>query len=350
MHNIFGSRFVGRREPAWHGLGLTFDEPLSATGAFEIAGLDYAVAKAPLSASAFGSTLALDKIAIVREPTPDDPQPRLFGLAGRDYEIVQNLDVAAILDPLTDEWPVETAGALGNGERIFATLDLGTRDISGDPISEYFLVTAGHTGGHSIRLAYTPVRVVCQNTLVLGLAEASISSTINHSRGARATLESRVALMARLRLSADSSFRVLSRLVDIPITPSRFLDVTYAAYPEPRTSAKARLAETIMSTKELDPSDLDEIYSDMQGRDLITAVETDTYYRERAGAMREGATELFERFNDEFPHFAQSGWAAYNAVTETECFRDGKSGVEASILFGSRGASMSRALKEILSA
>ena len=29
-HNLFGERFLGHREPAWHGLGKTFEDPITA--------------------------------------------------------------------------------------------------------------------------------------------------------------------------------------------------------------------------------------------------------------------------------------------------------------------------------
>ena len=45
---IFGDRFLGRREPAWHRLGEVFTEPMSMTAAIKRAGIDFHIAKHPV--------------------------------------------------------------------------------------------------------------------------------------------------------------------------------------------------------------------------------------------------------------------------------------------------------------
>ena len=47
-NNIFGDRFLGRREPAWHRIGQVFDEPMTMTQAIKRAGIDFHIAKHPV--------------------------------------------------------------------------------------------------------------------------------------------------------------------------------------------------------------------------------------------------------------------------------------------------------------
>jgi hypothetical protein len=126
--SIFGSRFTGKREPAWHGLGTVFEDAPLASEAIVRSGMDYVVAKCPLFIDTPWGPMnpeagdAGAKFALVRQPVADDMEPRLFGVCSADYEVVQNTELAEILDPLTRRWPVETAACLGLGETVLVTL------------------------------------------------------------------------------------------------------------------------------------------------------------------------------------------------------------------------------------
>lgn len=346
--SIFGDRFFGRREPAWHGLGIVLDGNYTATQAVEIAGLDYEVATHPLVADVHGTALETGKVAIVREPTTDDPEYRVLGIAGQNYEVLQNYDIAAILDPLSETWPVETVGALGYGEKVFMSLLVGDSDVRGDPVTEYFLLSEGKTGGDSVTIAYTPVRVVCQNTLTLGLSSATVRSAIVHTVGVRKNLKFQVDLLARLRAARSSGLQSLRRMADIVLSPPQVDIILRTVYPDPKQSQKARLAAEIAASPALDP-DLDSIVSEGPGRDLLTAVSLQQYMTERAESFRAAAGERYAAFNDEQPSLARTGWALYNAVVELEDYRTGGSSVEASAVFGSRATTKSRAATAVLS-
>jgi phage/plasmid-like protein (TIGR03299 family) len=343
-HNLFGERFLGRRTPAWHNLGTTFDEPYTASQAVEIAGLDYNVFTTPLFADVHGLRIPTDKFAIVREPTPDDPEFRILGAAGKNYEVLNNTDIAAILDPLTEHWPVETIGALGMGETIFMTLALGSTDIKGDSINEYFLVTEGKTGGDSVTIAYTPIRVVCQNTLSLGLSAATIKSAVVHTTGARAALKFQVDIMARLRLARERSLEALTALADSRIYPDQAAKVFRSAYPDPQPSAKAALAQTLFTSKE----DFDDLLAAGPGRELLSATALHQYMLDRADKYREACSDCYLRFSDEQPQFANTAYAAYNAVVEVVDFA-GSAKSDGSPFSATKVATKERAFRAALS-
>ncbi len=347
-HNIFGERFLGRRQPAWHGLGSTFDGPTTATQAVAAAGMDYRVFTAPLVAMADDGPVDLPRVAILREPTHDDPETRFLGIAGTNYEVINNADIAAILDPLAREWPVETAGALGSGEKMFMTLRVGDADVAGDPVVEYFLVTEGKSGGESVKLAYTPVRVVCQNTLVMGLRSATVQSAVVHTTGARRALKFQVDIMSQLRIAKRDGLESLVALARTPLGEADISTILSAAYPEPRKSAKARLADAIASS-DLSDLQIDELMNRDTGRELVSATSLHNYMSERAQVFRDAALDLYQQFNDEHPAHARTAWALYNAVVECEDYRNGADSADASAIFGVRAATKSRAFQACLS-
>src|SRR5262245_8041098 len=162
--SIFGTRFIGARRPAWHGLGTVFNDPISAEeAAAKVFGEVETILRPMQIVLPDGTVIDADKHAIVRKPTKDDDKYRIFGYASKDYHIVTPQDLAATLNPLTVDWPVETMGSLGHGETSFMTLAAGQSQVAGEELNSYFLITDTVDGGTSIKIAFTPVRVVCQN-------------------------------------------------------------------------------------------------------------------------------------------------------------------------------------------
>lgn len=119
----------------------------------------------------------------------------VLGVVGKDYHIVQNREAFSFFDSIVGGGNgilYETAGAMGNGERIFITAKLPDyiRVGNGDDITEkYIFLTTSHDGSGSITAAFTPIRVVCQNTLNASLRNMSNVVRIRHTSGAKQRLE-----------------------------------------------------------------------------------------------------------------------------------------------------------------
>jgi len=81
----------------------------------------------------------------------------------------------------------ETAGALGKGERVFITAKLpGYIKVGKDDlIEQYLFLTTSHNGYGSITAAFTPIRIVCNNTLNAALNNCSNSIKIRHTANAK---------------------------------------------------------------------------------------------------------------------------------------------------------------------
>ena len=64
----------------------------------------------------------------------------------------------------------------------------------------------------------------------------------------------------------------------------------------------------------------------------------------RVDRIKANAMERLDVFNQEFPHIAQTPWAVYNAVVETEDYRRGWDSSD-TMIFGSRAEAKIRAFQ-----
>ncbi len=118
---------------------------------------------------------------------------QVLGVVGKEYEVVQNTDAFSFFDNIVDGDGImyETAGALGKGERIFITAKLPDYIKVGkdDLIEKYLFLTTSHDGFGSITAAFTPIRIVCNNTLNAAFRNCSNSIKIRHTQNAKERLD-----------------------------------------------------------------------------------------------------------------------------------------------------------------
>lgn len=228
-HNINQSRakasMVSVKEIPWHGLGQVVEEALTSAEAMEQAQLDYNVELAPVTCNlvnVHGEPIigtVDDKFVTYRTDTCET-----FGVVGARYNIVQNVDAFGFFDAIvgSGEAIFETAGALGKGETIFITAKLpgSIRVGNNDDIDKYLLLTMGHDGKNSIQAMFTPIRVVCNNTLNSALNMAAKKVSIRHTRNANENLKNAHKVLGiTSKLSAEVE-AVLNQLAKTRITDS----------------------------------------------------------------------------------------------------------------------------------
>lgn len=182
--------FFSVQQKAWHGLGKIVHDYPTSREAIEFAGLNYTVDKAAnLHILPSGKQLLSDKSFFTFRT---DTEEVLGESVGNEYEIVQNADAFSFFDSIVggDGIQYETAGALGKGERIFITAKLPDYIKVGndDMIEKYIFLTTSHNGYGSIIAAFTPTRIVCNNTLNMALGNMSNAVKIRHTANAKERL------------------------------------------------------------------------------------------------------------------------------------------------------------------
>lgn len=355
MHKILGNRIATRNAPAWHKLGRVFTGRLSATAAVLTSGLDYQIERRPYYVPTDDPDVFLhdEKLfAIVRGAMAEhhgdagilgieDRGEVLLGHCTKEYEVLTNLELAALIDPLTERYPVETIGALGNGEQTFLSLCADEDgDVDGDQIRNYFVVLDSKVPGVKTKVWYSPVRPVCWNTLTISQSEATISFTVRHRGGNRDEIRFYADLVTRMADVQERSLQAFRTMAFTDVRKGTIDDAVASVFPDPaQPSRLARLS--LADYKRLID---DGVMGAQQQYDRATkANELWATAKNRQEEYRQTAKVLLERFNDEHPRHAGTVWAFYNACTETSDWREGKGNIGESVLFGARAVEKERA-------
>jgi phage/plasmid-like protein (TIGR03299 family) len=199
-HNIFEhDNMMAVGKAPWHGLGTTLETPpTTAAEALQVAGLEWSVSKLPMfleDARAVRVSGSVSKRndgfhgAIVRQDTDE-----ILGVVGPSYMPFQNSQMAEIFEPLVADGSIsiQTAGSLFNGRRVWMLGRFGADTViaNGDTVRKYMLLAHGHDGQFSVRFGFTPIRVVCWNTLsaAVGSEESKLVRCL-HTSGLQQNLE-----------------------------------------------------------------------------------------------------------------------------------------------------------------
>lgn len=283
--------FVSKKELPWHGLGTIVQDTLTSKQAMELGGLDFKVEKRSLyvpgmdvsfdEAKRFpriqrkvirnpqGAIQPVynklvkfdDKFATVRTDT-DVP----LGIVGNKYTIVQNSEAFEFFDSIAQDGiaEYETAGALGNGEIVFVSAKITENmTIHKDQIDKYLLISLSHDGKSSISVTYTPIRVVCNNTLTLALKNSKNKVQITHTASASDKLRAAKQTLGLIDYGDKSHTDYFNRLLDVNITEGEVVELFANAY-------SIDLVDTIsVRAKNIIESSLDYYYNGLGQKEYV---------------------------------------------------------------------------------
>ena len=172
------------RETPWHGLGTKVLEAPASKDALQLAGLNWRVMQEPIYT-------AMEELVDGYKANVRDSDRKVLGVVTDRYRVIQNDEAFAFTDGLLGEGvKYETAGSLQGGRKVWLLAHMPHEYIiSGERISPYLLFSNTHDGSGAIKVALTPIRVVCQNTLNLALAGAKRSWSMIHTGDIREKMQ-----------------------------------------------------------------------------------------------------------------------------------------------------------------
>jgi phage/plasmid-like protein (TIGR03299 family) len=168
-HEVESMMYVG--DTPWHGLGVAIpdDRRLSIDEAIVAAGLDWEV---ELQNVFTEDDKGLRQAIPEQYVTYRKKDKTVLGMVGKGHRPLQNIEAFRWFQPFLDsgEATLETAGSLKQGSRVWVLARI-RRDpmIVGkeDTMKHYVLLSNSHDGSLAVRVGFTPIRVVCNNTLCL---------------------------------------------------------------------------------------------------------------------------------------------------------------------------------------
>lgn len=193
MAHLVESMFSVNEVP-WHGLGQILKDYPTVDEAMIHSGLTWEVRKEPVYFKPFAEN---DELTDIFSKMPNqyvlvrsDNQKGL-GVVGKDYEIYQNKEMWDFIRTFKDNHNVnlETAGSLKAGRKVWVLAKGENFTANGDDHKLFFLFSNSFDGSQSIQVAFTPVRVVCNNTINMALKGNPHVYKVRHTRSSKGYLK-----------------------------------------------------------------------------------------------------------------------------------------------------------------
>lgn len=184
-HEVENMMYVGATP--WHRLGTKLDNPPTTAEAMVAAGLNWTVDMVPVMTD--DGTMCRGFKAVQRST-----DGRVLGVL-KDYTPLQNHEAFSFFDPFlaSGEASLETAGSLRDGQRIWIMAKLNRDPISivgSDTVDKYLFLSNSHDGSLAVSCGFTPVRIVCANTLAMAHGDVRTKSLrVKHSANVKANVD-----------------------------------------------------------------------------------------------------------------------------------------------------------------
>jgi hypothetical protein len=251
------------------------------------------------------------------------------------------VDLARAIDAagIARRWRPEMVGVLGKGETIFMSFDMGADTIAGDEHRRYLLVRDTRDGKTSLEGMSVFTRVVCQNTLLIALAEGqgAMKFSLEHSPTVATDFRFSLDIIDQVLDNTAKVKAALEETAAIPIPPSAMEEVWAQVYPNPRKGHLLHSFERIDDPARFDPATLSR---------LEKMAEEYEYRRSLVIPLRQAVQARYDVLCRDFPQIAYTGLGVLNAVTEVaDHTRAGRGSMAA--IYGNRAAEKIRAYRAV---
>lgn len=177
-HQVETMAYAG--QVPWHGLGVPVSNDLTPQQMQEKAGLNWKVRELDSFIEIDGEKTLTGLKSLVREDNK-----KILTNVGENWNPVQNDDAFNFFSEycMSGDMEMHTAGSLKGGQMVWALAKVKESfDLFGDDkVDSYLLFSNPHQYGKSIDIRFTPIRVVCNNTLTMSLeSKADRSVKVGH--------------------------------------------------------------------------------------------------------------------------------------------------------------------------
>ena len=152
----------------WHGLGVPVSNDLTPIQMMDKAGLNWNVREVESFIEFDGKKMSTGLKSLVRET-----DGKILSNVGENWKPCQNSDAFEFFSEyvMAGDMEMHTAGSLKGGQMVWALAKVkdSFELFKGDQVDSYLLFSNPHQYGKSIDVRFTPIRVVCNNTLTLSL-------------------------------------------------------------------------------------------------------------------------------------------------------------------------------------
>lgn len=309
-------------ETPWHGLGVVLDRQATSQEALAAAGLaDWDLQKLQTYVDFGDQRIETGSYAIIRG---DNGTILTKGVAvGDRYEIVSNEALFEFGDAVIEQgayW--ETAGALGDGERVWMLAAMPNESeliTEGDEVRHYALFISSHDGSSAIRCFPTTERVVCQNTYNSALGKAgSAGISMRHTTNIKTNINQAKEALGLVAKDQQEFVKVAKGLTKKKlVNPESYFHLCLDHIVDV-TVADRQLTKASLDAKKGSPgSILDAILSLDTIEKRAKAEAKVERAKERRGKLLEDILNRYETDrNNGLESISGSRWAGVNAVTE----------------------------------
>lgn len=255
-----------------------------------------------------------------------------LGVVKSKYTPVQNKDAFTFFDDAIGKnaaiW--QTAGFFGNGERIFVSAKLPNNIlVKGDPVETYLVFTNSHDGSSGVKILFTPIRVVCQNTLNAAIRGATNYVSFRHTSNVHNRISIAQEILGITKVMTNQVSEYYNFLQTVKLTDNQVVD--YICGQVLTDEERLRLNQTGHTNQEL-------IYrsygamadANISTRKINVISETWNYYQGGVGQKE----------------IAGTAWGAFNAISGYYSNVDNATGIRRmdSLLYGDKNKKIESAV------
>lgn len=316
----------------------------------EAAGLDFTVEKCPLYAkmpespndAKDDSVLRWDGDVYRRCPSAyatyrtDTNEP--LGTVKSKYTVVQNIDAFKFFDGAIGKnkaiW--QTAGCFGFGSRVFVSAKLPRNImVKGDPVENYLVFTNNHDGMGGVKILFTPIRVICQNTLNAAIKTSNNYVSFRHTKSVHNNIDIASEILGITDKTTQFLNAKFNRMAEIKMTDANAEDVfANVILTENELTTIKQTGHTVHQIINRDWRAIDDAGISMKKVNVLNGIQH--YYHEGPGQKEQ----------------LGNAWGVYNAITGYYSNIDNNEGDKRmdTLLYGDRATKFKTASDLILEA